>query len=226
MEDKDFTENGFYKISNYIMWFILSNFYFIITNLPLLIVVFIFPALTPALLQIALSVALIFTAPSVAALFSIMGKLVREKDIDVTKDFFKAYKTNFGQAMLIGLVQTLLINILYVDIIYFNSRSLPIVSYLFYFLLIYVIALSTFLYPIMARFYLKTKDLVILSIVYSVKKLHFTIANIILMVAVGFLLLNVSSFVMFFAFSAYTFVIIHWQNKVLEDIEEKIKIEK
>ena len=33
--------------------------------------------------------------PALTALLSLMGKLTREGDIDVTKDFFEAYKVNF-----------------------------------------------------------------------------------------------------------------------------------
>lgn len=225
MEEKDFTERGFYKFSNYLWWFLISNFCFVITNLPLIIFVILYPALSTGMIQIGLSIGLIFTAPAAAALFSTMGKLVRDKDLNAVKDFFKAYKTNFMQSIFIGALQVLILNVLYIDTIYFRSSSLSLLSYIFYFLFIYIIALSTFIFPILSRFYLKTKDIFILSVMYSIKKIFFTVANLLIMIMVGVLIINVSSVVIFFIFSIGAFIMMLWQNKVLEDIEEKLKKE-
>lgn len=225
MEEKDFTEKGFYKFSNYLWWFLISNFCFIIVNLPLIIIIFLYPALSLILRQLGLSIGLLFTAPAATALFSIMGKLIREKDIAAFKDFFKAYKTNFLQSIFIGALHVLILNVLYIDSIYFRQSSVPLMSYIFYFLFIYAIALSTFIFPILSRFYLKTKDIFILSIMYSIKKIAFTVANLLIMIFVGYIIINVSTLPIFFIFSISAFVMMLWQNKILEDIEENLKKE-
>ena len=53
-----------------------------------------------------------------------MGKLVREGDINLTKDYFKAYKENFRQAFSIGALFTVLIVLLLVDIRIIKASSL------------------------------------------------------------------------------------------------------
>lgn len=225
MEERDFTEKGFYKFSNYLWWFLISNFCFIVVNLPLIIAIFLYPGLSVILRQLGMSIGLLFTAPAASALFSTMGKLVRNKDLEAAKDFFKAYKTNFLQSIFIGALHVLILNVLYIDAIYFRQSSIPLISYIFYFLLIYAVALSTFIFPILSRFYLKTKDIFILSIMYSVKKIAFTIANLLIMIFVGYIIINVSTLPILFIFSISAFIMMQWQNKVLEDIEDKLKKE-
>ena len=46
--------------------------------------------------------------PAATALLSVMGKLIREKDINITKDFFKAYKANFFQSLFFWTLEVVL----------------------------------------------------------------------------------------------------------------------
>lgn len=92
---KDFYDSPLYTISNYIWYFFISNFYFMLLSFPLILT-------TAAFKEKLLSdgfgfflISLLFEGPAITALLSIMGKLIREKDISVTKDYFKAYKVNF-----------------------------------------------------------------------------------------------------------------------------------
>lgn len=98
---REFGEGPIYTITNDLIWFFWGNFYFLLLNIPLLFVLTVLlsngaKAPSEEFIQIMI-ICCIPIGPATTALLSVMGKLIREKDIHITRDFFKAYKSNFVQ---------------------------------------------------------------------------------------------------------------------------------
>src|SRR5690625_6434312 len=87
---REFGEGALTTFTNYVYWLMVLNFYFILTNIVFL---FFFLALEPSFSNIILYfLALVPTGPSIYALYYSPAKLVKEKKISPTKDFFYVYK--------------------------------------------------------------------------------------------------------------------------------------
>ena len=90
---RSITDRPIYTIVRYLYYFFLTNFYFIVCNLLFFIVFYLADFVFENILLFYIT--LIPMGPTITAVLSSMGKLVREKDLHPTKDFFIAYKTNF-----------------------------------------------------------------------------------------------------------------------------------
>ena len=225
---REFGEGPLYTITNYIFWFFLGNLYFLLLNIPLLfmILVLLSNGANPAP-QWFISISIICcipVGPAATALLSVMGKLIREKDISITKDFFKAYKLNFFQSLFFGTLEIIIISILFIDIRFFISGSYSQVLTIFIFIVIaFIFSMSLYIFPIISRFYLSWKDIVKTAAFYTIRKFHITILNFASFLVVGFIFFKISNFVLLFMASIICYLIMFYQQKILLEIEEKLK---
>jgi uncharacterized membrane protein YesL len=225
---REFGEGPIAVISNHVYWMLLGSVYFWLCNIPLLFVLFILNIELPEIdiisLVVFIFIAMIPVGPALTALMSAMGKLVREKDVNITKDYFKAYKANFKQSIVVWLIELTVLFIVVIDMIFFNRVTGGI-----YFipLLISVgvvtLGMGTYAFPIISRFYLKTRDVLRLSFLYTVKRLGITIFNITILVITMALLLMYLPLAVFFAVSVACFVIMFYQKDLLKKFEEDLE---
>ena len=223
---REFGEGPLYTIANYVNWFIMGNLYFLLLNIPLFIVFTFFISNgtkpLPQGFAYIILICCIPIGPSVTALLSVMGKLIREKDISITKDFFKAYKVNFSQSLFFWTLEILILFIVYIDIKFFISNSYPKVLLIFIFIImgsIFLISLHVF--PIISRFYFSKKDILKVSAYYTIMKFNITIINLAMILFVGFLFFKISNIISVCMFSLTCYVIMFYEQKILLDIEEK-----
>ena len=225
---REFGEGPIYTITNYIFWFFLGNLYFLLLNIPLLFILIvllsndtstILEGLTPIIIICCIPI-----GPAATALLSVMGKLIREKDINITKDFFKAYKTNFFQSLFFWALEIIIISILFIDIRFFILSSYPRVLTIFIFIvIIFIFLMSLYVFPIISRFYLGTKYILITAAYYTIRKFHITILSFASFLVVGFIFFEVSTFVLVFISSIICYLIMFYQQKILLEIEENLK---
>jgi len=225
---KQFGEGPIHIIADYIFWFFLGNFYFMLLNIPLLFILVLLlpngaapisPWLTPIIIICSIPI-----GPAVTALFSVMGKLIREKDLNMTKDFFKAYRTNFFQSLFFWTIEVTMISILLVDIKFLISNNYPqflIISA--YTLIAFIFLMSLYIFPIISRFYLTSKDILKTAAYYTIKKFHITILNFTSILFVGFIFFKISSFILVFIMSIVCYLIMFYESKILLEIEENSK---
>src|SRR5690625_3625393 len=149
----------FYRISSYIYWFILTNIYFFCCNLIFIIV---FMLLEPIFANIIfIYISLIPTGPAIVAVSYVMDKLVREKEISPTKDFFYGYRLNFKDAIKTWLPLLTAIFIIIIDLQYFYQEQTTfnqIMAIVFLVALILLICLLLYIFPITAKFKFRTRD--------------------------------------------------------------------
>jgi len=225
---REFGEGPVYTITNYIFWFFLGNLYFLLLNIPLLIVLIVFLSNGTKPLPEGYTSIIILCCipigPAATALLSVMGKLIREKDINMTKDFFKAYKANFFQSLFFWALEIIIISILIIDISFINSSSFPRVITIFILIVIaFIFLMSLYVFPIISRFYLGTKDIIKNAAYYTIKKFNITILNLASFIVVGFIFFKVSSFILLFMWSIIFYLLMFYQQKILLEIEERLK---
>lgn len=219
---KEFGEGLIFTVSNHLWWWFLGNFYFALFNLPLVILIIglatgIFEK--PAAWFIGLCCLPI--GPALSALISVMSKLVREKDISLTKDLFKAYKNNFKQSILFWGITVALLLIVYVDITYFLINQSKLV-YFFYFLGILVLLIGFYALVIISRFYLKTSDIFKLSFTTPMLYFKTSLFNLFSLVATAYIFYKIPGFSLLFIISLFCYCVAIINNKLLNDIEEKL----
>lgn len=104
------------------------------------------------LLWVLFCIPIVTIGGSTIAAFSVLLRMSEDKEGHVAKDFFKAFKENFKQGVLIGLLPPVCFEAVYLDIQFYNlTGKLPflilgcISAYIFIFCLIYV-------FPLLARY--------------------------------------------------------------------------
>jgi len=225
---REFAEGPIYTMTNYIFWFFLGNFYFILLNIPLLFILIVLlfngtKALPSGFTSIII-ICCIPIAPAATALLSVMGKLIREKDVFFTKDFIKAYRANFFQSLYFGALEIILICILFIDIKFVILNNYPQILTVFIFIIFaFIISMSLYIFPIISRFYLSTKDILKTAAYYTISRLNITILNCASFLIVGFIFFKISTFVLVFASSIICYLIMFYEQKILLEIEEKLK---
>ncbi|MBZ9606805.1 DUF624 domain-containing protein [Clostridium estertheticum] len=225
---RKFCEGPIYTITNYIFWFFLGNLYFLLLNIPLLfILIALFSNDSNTIPQGFISIILICCipiGPAATALLSVMGKLIREKDINITKDFFKAYKVNFFQSLFFWSLEIIILSILFIDIKLVISSSYPKFLTVFIFIVVaFIFSMSLYVFPIISRFYLSTKDILKTAAYYTIRKFHITILNLASFLVVILIFFKVSTFILVFISSIICYLIMFYQQKILSEIECNIK---
>jgi uncharacterized membrane protein YesL len=190
MMSKSIIDRPIYIMIKYFYYFFLTNFYFIVCNILFFIVFYLADIVFENILLFYIT--LIPMGPSITAVLSSMAKLVREKDIEPTKDFFKAYHLNFITTMKYWLIQLTIIFILLIDILQSASNT-SLFSPIYLILLIACIFIMIYAFPIISRFEVKIKNLFIISIYANFKYAKSTLLNVSTIIAFGFIYYNFPS---------------------------------
>ncbi len=225
---REFGEGPIYTITNYIFWFFLGNLYFLLLNIPLLfILIALFSNGSNTIPQGFIPIIIICCipiGPAATALLSVMGKLIREKDINITKDFFKAYKVNFFHSLFFWSLEIIILSILFIDIKLVISNSYPKFLTVFIFIVVaFIFSMSLYVFPIISRFYLSTKDILKTAAYYTIRKFHITILNLASFLVVILIFFKVSTFILVFISSIICYLIMFYQQKILLEIECNLK---
>ncbi len=127
--------NSFYEFMRKLGWVFLANILFLVTSIP------------------------IFTiGASLTAMYSVMFKLVQEREFKLVKDYFSSYVRNFGTSTIMWLICLVLGVICYVDISFFigTTSSFGLLGYVMLAIAVVVtLALAMFalaIFPIIAEF--------------------------------------------------------------------------
>ncbi|OOM82470.1 hypothetical protein CLPUN_01720 [Clostridium puniceum] len=218
----DILNNKVYIGAAYITNFFITNFWFLVMLLPLILYMYKFEGNISMPIMLLLS---ILMGPAITTLFSVMGKFLREGEISPTKDFFHFYKLNFFQSLLVGIILNIAISITYFDMDYFSSSGNQIFSYFFLILLVLVIMISMYIYPIISRYNIRIGYLFKLSINLLIKKIYISLSCIsIIVIVFGILrITRLSLIALLFGASIICYLIMRIERKMIDELEEGIK---
>lgn len=226
MQDKNnFIDSKFSTIMNYVFNLSMSSLYFILCNFLLIFGMLFFSFSYKN--SILLFILLLPMGPSITAMFFVMNKLIKHKDIDVTKDFFNSYKTNFKQSLLIWVFELIITSILLLDLYIFSLTQNILSSFGIAF--VFVTILFTFLltfysFSILSMFKITIKNLLKISFISIFKHLQTTLCILSLTFLSSILLLRWPFEVMIFS-SVIVYILMFTFKSVLLSIEENFIID-
>ena len=219
---KEFYDRPFHIISNYITEFFLSSINLAICNI-LLILFCIFTAISTNELNLfLLFIALIPLGPSLGALYSTIGRIVRERDIYFASYYWNCYKNNFISYLKLWLVELITLTILFIDFKYFYlhmpEKGIHII---FVGLMIISLIIGLYAFAINSRFEIKLKDLFLLSIYYMIKKFQITILKIVVIIVAYYLSKNILIAFWIFIPSIICFIFFYYDKIIFKELETK-----
>lgn len=220
---REFGEGLVFTISNYLWWFILANFYFTLLNLPiitLILCLLLGIIINPAPWFIALC--FIPFGPALTALLGVMGKLLREKDVNITRDFIKNYKNSFKQSILFGTIEVVALQIIYVDIQYVLVRQ-KIFVYFFYILIFFILQAGMYALCIISRFNLKTSTIFRISFVYTILHFKTSIMNLCALIITAYLFYKQPALSILPLMSVFSYCLMYSNKKILKNIEKNLQ---
>lgn len=178
--------------------------------------------------NILLVIAIIHIGPALTALFYVTNRKNRGDDGYLFKDYFKSYKMNYKQGLLVSVILFFIAYVLCVNISaitginiisfltaivglgeyvatppldfgFFGNILLPVQM----FIAMEFIFIIVFIYPMLARFHMGTRELFKTAFILANKHLFTTIASIAILIALGALVIMVHPLFILFFISGY-----------------------
>lgn len=212
--------NKFYNILKYIHLFLLSNIYFGICNF-LLILTLIFFELDFYNILIFL-IPIIFLAPSLSALFYLFNKFINlDKDLMITREFFKGYKNNFFSSLKIWIPLLISIIIIILDIkISILNINLVILTIPLTLLFIFNILIMLYSIILNSKYEISFINNLKLSLYILIKKPLISLLNLLIMAFCILILLYSNSLISLFIVGLSAYLILNNLNKSFLAIEK------
>lgn len=220
MRPENNSTDTIFTASNYIYWFLMLTFYFLLTNILFLINISLFKWDFFYIIFYLLS--LIPTGPALSALFYCFNKMGKEKELKPAKDFFQGYRKNFKDACKLWIPSLFIMAILFVDYQYYFDKETTlsnILSYVFLFLIIVFVLLLLYAVQINTFFVIRIRDTFRLAAYYVVISLKETLGNlgiVIISLLIAYIMGKV--FLVFFICVIFYLIYLNSRN-VLEDIK-------
>lgn len=144
------------------------------------------------LLTLICCIPIITIGPALTALYYVALKIVRDEEGYVFKSYFRSFKQNFVQGVLLELIAVVAAVILYVDLrVAYNWMMQDggiLIKLLFYaivgFALVAVVTV-VYIFPVLAKFENSTKKILINSLMMAVRHLQMSILMVVIIVAAG-----------------------------------------
>lgn len=156
---------------------------------------------------IILCIPIVTIGPATTALYYTTVKVIRRERGYVFREFFRAFRSNLKNGMILGVIITLLFGILYVDRQYAvevmkTNYNLGFLLYcMFNAMGVILICITTYIFPVLSRFQMKKMQIVKTSLFMSIKHLPSTILMI---VAIFIFYLGISIIPMLFIIAGGT----------------------
>lgn len=143
---------------------------------------------------IIVCIPIVTIGPAISALYYASVKSIRRDRSYPIKEFFKAFKRDFKQSFIVGLIMVIAGIILYIDVKFsvdFIQNSFIYMRYIYFIIAAVLAFIMIYIYPLISRFSLKLSGLFKLSFYLSIRHFLTTIVSIILLFG-GFVLVYIS----------------------------------
>ena len=207
-------------VFNYIFWFLLLNIFFMILNIPLVsFFVFIGISNTFSCFPLFL-ICLIPVGPALTALLYCMGKLIRNKDLNIIKDFIKGLKLNFKQSAFLWCCELITVFMLYSNMKFFSTAKYSLVlTCLFASLTILTLLITPYIYILISRFSMKNMDIIRSSLILVFTRPILTLSNTLIFIALLVLFEITPSTIILFISSIFAFSLSFTNKSLLLELE-------
>ena len=147
------------------------------------------------LVFIIVCIPIVTIGPAISALYYASVKSIRRDRSYPIKEFFKAFKRDFKQSFIVGLILVLAAAIIYVDIRFvvdYIKNDFTAMRYVYLVIGLVISFISVYIFSLISRFSLKISGLFRLSFYLAIRHLLTTIVSIILLFG-GFVLVYISA---------------------------------
>jgi uncharacterized membrane protein YesL len=200
---------------NYITFSCGSNICFLIATFPLTLYLLLFKNVELKFIFLIW----IICGPAIASLFTLNWKLLTGVETGIFKTFFSSYLDNFKQSILFSSVQGLLLFICYMDMEFFLEKKILVLYYIFLLLLVFLFSIGFYIYPILSRFKISSINLIKLSFLYYIKKIHILLGTLLLFIIATYVSVKYTTLYVFFSVSVTCFLILKLEKNILTEIE-------
>lgn len=207
-------------IFNYIFWFFLLNLFFMILNIPIVsFLLFIGISNTFSSFPLFL-ICLIPVGPALTTLLYCMGKLIRNKDLHIIKDFIKGLKLNFRQSAFLWCCELIVVFILYSNMKFFSTAKYSLVlTCLFASLTILTLLITPYIYILISRFSMKNMDIIRASLILAFTRPILTLSNTLIFIVLLALFEIAPSTIILFISSLFAFSLSFANKSLLLELE-------
>ncbi|GEM04886.1 hypothetical protein HMI01_18740 [Halolactibacillus miurensis] len=195
-----------YQIANYVYCFFITNVYFMVLISPFIFVYY-FSEFTIKNIFLYY-VSLLLFGPAFAGLLKTMDKLIEDKIIAPTKTFWHYFRVNFKTAMSYWLIISTLLLILIVDLYYANLFA-PFLSMVFLILMVGVIVIAMYGFPILTRFESGLKSLFVVSTYAVFRFFKVTVLNATTLISFGIIFYYMPGILSLFLMSFIAFFMMY-----------------
>ena len=124
--------------------------------------------------------------PSICAMFYITLKMVRNEESYIVRGFFKSFKQNLRQGIVINLIMLAAAALLYLDISI--CRNTPgtlgkVLMVLFMMIMVIYVMIFLYIYPVLAKFYNTIKNTFTNAFLMSIRHLPYTVLMVLVTAA-------------------------------------------
>lgn len=222
MNNDNLKSSRVYYSTKKLLYILIINIYFLIAISPFLIY---FLVSGKNLSIYILSLLGIILGPAMSTVFSVLGRVIKEKETSAHNDFLYFYKVNFLQGIFAGTIISAILLMSYLDIQYFFKIGVNIISYIFIIIAVFTLAISLYVFPIISRINAKTLDVFKLAIKNTIKKFYLSITILALIIIFLFVvkLLKISLIAVLFGPVAMAYLILLLEKNILVEAEEYLK---
>lgn len=211
-------ERPIYQITSYIYAFFITNLYFLLLISPFIIVYYLAEFTVQNILLYY--VTLIPFGPALAALLKTMDKLVIDKIIQPTADFWHYFVQNFKVSMKYWLIQWTIFVILIIDI-YYANLNFSSISIIFLIFILFFLILMLYAFPILTRFEVKMKNLFVISFYSMFRYIKKTFLNASTLVAFAIIYYAFPGVFVLFFMSLLCFFLMYNLQPVFKQLQEQ-----
>lgn len=228
---EDFGNGKLYRATQVISWFFINTILFILCQ-SLLFAFFLF--VEPSLKNIVwYLLGLIPVGPILVSLIASAIYSIEYSDYsEPFKRLFKYFKSNFIEGLVIWLTFLLLVYLFSVNINYYFNISDVLGRSFGWLFVVFIFALCLLMIPLLmitVKFKFKLKDKLKISVLYMFSKPVLTIGNFFILGIIGFIILRISEWFVFFfpviliyLVILYNYRLITWVNDNFIDHKEEI----
>jgi uncharacterized membrane protein YesL len=204
---RQFGDGVLFRFTNHVYWLIATEFYFVVASLPFIVaLLFLYRDPSNAILY---AIAGTFLGPALAATLHCVRKIMREKDLDPTRDFLRGYRLNLTDTLKYWVPAVAVLTILLLNLGFLETRGSDVDAALQ--LVVLVVALFGALWlmnmmVISTSFNFRQRDLARLSVFYLGRPLRITLGNLATLFLAAVLLLLTSDWVLLLCVSLFVYL--------------------
>ena len=204
---RQFGDGVLFRFTNHVYWLIATEFYFVVASLPFIVaLLFLYRDPSNAILY---AIAGTFLGPALAATLHCVRKIMREKDLDPTRDFLRGYRLNVTDTLKYWVPAVAVLTILLLNLRFLETRGSDVDAALQIVVLVVALFGALWLMNMMVistSFTFRLRDLARLSVFYIGASLKTTLGNLAALFLAGVLLFLTSDWVLLLCGSLFVYL--------------------